>query len=385
LPESETTIAQVLRRQGYATAYIGKWHLDGPRRGGFTPPGPRRHGFDYWAAANCTHDYMHSHYYRDDPQPIWIEGYDADHYTGLAVRYIERHAARGPFCLFLSWGPPHDPYALMPPEYRVYRPEDIVLPPNCTLDTRDDLAGYYSHITALDRCFGRILGALAATGVADDTIVVFTSDHGDMLGSQGCHRKQRPWDESIRVPFALRYPGRVPSGLRTPVLLNVVDLMPTMLSLAGVAPPSSCEGLDLSHVACGSERGARPTSAFLQHCCTFADARDLPVWRGVRTERYTYAETRDGPWLLYDNDQDPHQLHNRVADADPVWRRQTRTLRDELHAWMDRVDDDFAPREDYWRRFGYTVDPYAQAPYTVDVGEPGGAASPTPNGPGSRW
>jgi len=384
LPVSETTIAQVLRREGYATGYIGKWHLDGPRRGGFTPPGPRRHGFDYWAVANCTHDYMHSHYYRDDPTPIWIEGYDADHQTDLAVRFIERHAGHWPFCLFVSWAPPHDPYQLMPPEYRVYQPGDIELPPNCTLDTREDLAGYYSHMTALDRCFGRIEAALGASGIADDTIVVFTSDHGDMLGSQGCHRKQRPWDESIMVPFALRHPGRVPSGLRTPALLNVVDLMPTLLSLAGVAAPTTCEGLDLSHAARGLQQGVRPSSAFLQHCCTFADARDLPVWRGIRTERYTYAETRDGPWLLYDNEDDPYQQHNRVDDRSSAWRQSRDELGDELHAWLDRLDDGFAPREHYWRRFGYTVDQYAQAPYTVDVGDPGEAAPSTPSGPGSQ-
>jgi len=364
LPVDETSIADVLGREGYATGYVGKWHLDGPLRGGFTPPGPRRQGFDFWAVANCTHNYMHSFYFRDEPEPIWIEGYDADHFTDLSIEFIREQAPRGPFCLFLSWGPPHDPYQLMPEEYKIHDPEDIELRPNCTEDTKSDIAGYYSHITALDRNVGRIRSALEELGIADDTILVFTSDHGDMLGSQGAHRKQRPWDESILVPFVLSYPRRVEAGQRSRTPLNSVDLMPTLLSLCGVDVPAVCEGLDLSHVALG-QPGPTPSSAFLQHACTFADARQLPEWRGIRSERYTYVRTLDGPWVLYDNANDPFQLENLAASAGHV------TLRDELdqelNDWLERTDDDFQPREVYWERFGYEVDRNLTVPYTNDV------------------
>jgi len=379
LPPDEVSIADVLKRAGYATGYVGKWHLDGPRRGGFTPPGPRRQGFDYWAVANCTHNYMHSHYYRDEPVPIFIEGYDADGHTDLAIEFIRRQSVEKPFCLFVSWGPPHDPYQLMPDEYKVYEPAEVELSPNRTQDTREergprgvadsvgcreDIAGYYSHTTALDRCFGRILRALDEAGMSDDTILVFTSDHGDMLGSQGVGKKQRPWDESIRVPFLLRYPRAVPAGRRTPALLNSVDLMQTLLGLAGVEAPATCEGTDLSHVMRG-EAGPTPSSAFLQHCCTFADARDVPEWRGIRSKRYTYIRTRSGPWLLYDNQNDPYQLENRASD--PTVRALQSELDEELNAWLAHCDDDFAPRDAYWERFGYTVDEWKQAPMTNDL------------------
>lgn len=358
LPVAERSIAHCFADAGYDTAYLGKWHLDGPHRGGFTPPGPRRQGFDYWAVANCTHDYLHSFYFRDDPQPIWIEGYDADHFTDLAVQYIRDHARGKPFCLFLSWGPPHDPCCLMPPEYLTYDGADLTLRPNATTTDRDELAGYYSHITALDRCFGRIDAALAEAGPADDTILVFTSDHGDMLGSQGLQRKQKPWEESIMVPFVLRYPRAVEAGRRVDTLINAPDVMPTLLSLAGLPIPEAVEGQDLSCAALGLPL-AEPSSAFISNPCPFIEA--IPEWRGVRTKRHTYVATLEGPWLLYDNEADPFQLRNLVDE--PTYRKVQADLQEELADWLNRLNDDFQPRDVYWGRFGYAVDQHFQMPH----------------------
>lgn len=360
LPESERTIAKVAREAGYRTGYIGKWHLDGPERGGFTPPGPRRQGFDWWAAANCTHDYLRSHYYRDDPSPIAIEGYDADAHTELAIEFLAE-SARDPFCLFVSWAPPHDPYQHMPSDYLIHRPEEIELPPNCPLDARADIAGYYSHMHALDRNIGRLVGFLDEMDLRRDTILVFTSDHGDMLGSHGCtHRKQAPWEESIHVPFVLSWPGGAPGGRRCDTLLNAVDLMPTLLGLMGLPVPEACQGTDLSHTALGAE-GSEPESAFLQHACTFADARALPEWRGVRTKRHTYIRTLEGPWLLYDNRSDPWQRDNLVGR--PEHGELEARLDADLDRWLERAGDDFAPQEVLWERFGYEVDEWNQMPH----------------------
>lgn len=362
LPTDEISIAHVLRAAGYDTAYLGKWHLDGPYRGGFTPPGPRRQGFDYWAVANCTHDYLHSFYFRDDPEPIWIEGYDADHFTDLAVEYIHAHRDR-PFCLFVSWGPPHDPYLLMPPQYMLHNPADIRLRPNVRGDWREAIAGYYSHIAALDRCVGRILRALDVLRMDQDTIVVFTSDHGDMLGSQGQPRKQRPWDESIRVPFVMRWPGHCPAGHQTPALLNAMDIMPTLLELVGLPVGQTVEGSSFAASALGAQF-CGPSSAFIHNTCPFGEP--LPEWRGVRTVRYTYVETRQGPWLLYDNEADPYQLSNLVDRAG--WAHVRRDLAEELRCWLQAVGDDFAPREAYWERFGFQVDEVGQIPCVFEVG-----------------
>lgn len=357
LPVTERSIAHVLNEAGYDTAYIGKWHLDGPHRSAFTPPGPRRQGFGYWAVSNCCHNYMHSFYYRDDPEPIWIEGYDADHFTDLTVDYVRGHQEQ-PFCVFLSFGPPHDPCLLMPDSYHVHNPDDIQLRPNVkNCDPREEIAGYYSHIAALDRNLGRIMAAVDETGLGDDTIVVFTSDHGDMLGSQGMHRKQKPWDESIMVPYAMRWPGHFAAGKRTDSLLNVPDLMPTLLDLAQVPIPETVEGESLAQAALTGEH-CGPESAFIYNICPFIEP--IPEWRGVRTVRHTYVKTLEGPWLLYDNEADPYQLKNLVNSPE-VAGVQAR-LEDELQGWLRRTRDDFGPRDEYWRRFGYTVDDKFQYP-----------------------
>ncbi len=369
LSTDETGIAHVLRDEGYRTGYVGKWHLDGQFRGGFTPPGPRRQGFDWWRVANCNHNYMNGYYYADDPEPVFMEGYDADWQTDQAIEFIEA-GGDDPFCLFLSWGPPHNPFWVMPEEYKAYTADDVTLRSNVPADmadaTREDLAGYWSHITALDACMGRLDAALDRTGVADDTIVVFTSDHGDMVGSQGMQRKQKPFDESIMVPWVMRWPGALTAGRRTDALINAPDVMPTLLSMMGADIPDAVEGTDLSHAALGTA-GDEPSSAFICSPCTFnADAAGLPEWRGVRTKTHTYVRTLDGPLLLFDNTADPYQNANLVAD--PEHAATLAALDGELAAWLDRLDDDFQPRETYIERFEYEVDERGIVPYLGEIG-----------------
>ncbi len=115
LPSHLPSLGTIARGHGYRTAYIGKWHLDGVPRTKFTPPGPRRSGFDFWAAYNCTHDYFHPKYYRDTPQVVEVDGYEPEVQTDLALAFLdEQRDAAEPFCLVLSWGPPHDPYDQVP-------------------------------------------------------------------------------------------------------------------------------------------------------------------------------------------------------------------------------------------------------------------------------
>ncbi len=365
LPVDELCIAEILRDEGYRTGYIGKWHLDGPFRGGFTPPGPRRQGFEFWAANDCTHAYMETFYYRDDPEPIYLDEYSSDGFTGIAIDFIAEHAA-DPFCLFLSWAPPHNPYHDMPAEYDIYDPATLELPDNTEEFARDDIAGYYGHITALDRNLGRLLNSLEESGIADDTIVVFTSDHGDMLGAHGLQRKQKPWDESIMVPWVMRWPGELPRGLRTDTLLNSPDVMPTLLSLMGVEIPDTVQGSDLSGAARGSG-GFEPTSAYIANPMPFpGDHHETGPWRGVRTKTHTYVEDEHGPWLLYDNGADPWQQTNLIGapESEDVRRR----LAVELAAWMQRIGDDGAPKNVWVERFGYQLNERGVVPYLTEVG-----------------
>ncbi|HEV7214049.1 MAG TPA: sulfatase-like hydrolase/transferase, partial [Chloroflexota bacterium] len=131
LPEDIPTIGASFQAAGYRTGYIGKWHLDGVPRDKWTPPGPRRHGFDDWAAFNCSHNYFRPNkYYRDTPEPVMAEGYEPEVQTDLALAFLAERDSR-PFCLFLSWGPPHDPYPMLPARYKaLYDPQRLTLRPN---------------------------------------------------------------------------------------------------------------------------------------------------------------------------------------------------------------------------------------------------------------
>ena len=346
LRNGEVTIAEVLKKQGYKTGYVGKWHLEWHREP-FVPK-DRRQGFDYWAVRNCAHDYFDSFVCTDTPDRVPLPGYEPDGQTGLAIDFM-RECGRDPFCLFLSWGTPHNPY-VAPKEYlAMYQSSQIWQRPNVQGDYQDTIARYYAMITNLDDNLGRLLGALDELGIAQDTIMVFTSDHGDMLGSQGHELKQRPWEESIHVPFILRYPGKIKAGSTIDVMTNSVDVMPTLLSLAGVPIPGNVQGLDLSRFPLG-KTGSRPKSVFLQNIypCDHALKTNIGPWRGVRTPRYTYVRWRDAGWVLYDNAADPYQLNNLIDN--PEAREIQEVLEKDLQGWLDRTGDDFASTEEWKKR-----------------------------------
>lgn len=367
LRTDETSIAHVLKAAGYATAYIGKWHLNGPDRRAWVPPGALRQGFDYWAAANFDHNYDRSVYFAgDSPEPVVWDGFDAEAQTGLAIHYLCGRKRGKPFCLFLSWGPPHHPYRTVPKRFLdMYDPGEIPARPNCPHPPREDLWGYYAQTTFLDEQMGRLLAALSELGLDENTILAFSSDHGDMHGSHGVYKKQWPWDESIRVPFILRYPPRVRGGSTMPFPISVIDVMPTLLGLAGVAVPGSVEGVDLSPwIADG--RADPPSSVLLMNPCPFSigdprgpdqvpDYRGMRMeYRGVRTARYTYVRTIDRPWLLYDNQEDPYQMRNVMDDAG--YRSLVAELEGEMRGHMERIGDEFLPKESYYRKFNLRID-----------------------------
>ena len=341
-------LGTLTRAAGYRTGYVGKWHLDGVPRLRFTPPGPRRHGFDFWAVCNCSHRYFQAQYFRDTPEPVRIEGYEPVAQTDLAIAFLEQEDPR-PFCLTLSWGPPHNPYRQAPDEYlALYDPAAVTLrpnvPPDCDSDrAAGELAGYYAHITALDAQLGRLLDVLDRTGQAANTIVVFTSDHGDMLWSHGRTRKQQPFEESVRVPFLIRRPGCIVEGVRSHALLSAVDFAPTLLSLMGIGTDSGMEGDDLSAVVRG-EAQSGPDAVLLMDLVTVDEGRrsGLREWRGLRTATHTYARFADGePWVLFDNVADPLQRHNLVDD--PASRALRADLEAELGRRLHRLTDRCLP------------------------------------------
>lgn len=372
LRDDGTSLAEAFNEAGYQTAAIGKWHLDGHGRSSYIPP-ERRQGFQYWKVLECTHNYNRSPYYaQDDPTQLIWDGYDAVAQTDDVIEYL-KNVGDEPFFCYLAWGPPHNPYESAPPKYRaMYDPAEIALrdnvPEKAQAGARRDLAGYYAHCTALDDCMGRLLDAINEAGLAENTIVVFTSDHGDMIGSQGERRKQRPWDESIRVPMLVRLPRSLTSAdsyeareMQFP--LNTPDLMPTLLGLCGIAAPESAEGVDRSAIVLGTEPDR--DGAALITCPTPFGEWTRPVggkeYRGVRTSRYTYVRDRNGPWLLYDNEKDPFQLANLVGRDDIA--EVQKDLNEALGAILKERNDEFRSGWDYIEEWGYPTDKNGTVPY----------------------
>jgi len=346
--------ADALNDAGYDTAYIGKWHVHGPKRSVFIEPQYRR-GFKHWRGFECTHSYNESYYYADTPEKLRWDGYDAEAQAGAACRYLRERAGQAePFALFLSWGPPHDPYQTAPERFRaLYRAEDIQLRPNVPEEAaeraRETLAGYYAHCGALDEYFGALLAELERAGLAENTIVVFTSDHGDMHGSHGLWMKQWPHEESIRVPFLLRWPaglGDTARELKAPV--NSPDIMPSLLGLCGAPIPDTVEGCDFSPILRGEaevDDGDAYLACFVPfHQMTYSNGgRD---YRGLRTERYTYVRDHAGPWLLFDNETDPYQLNNLAGDADLCAE-----FEEKLQRKLKKLNDPFAQGSELLRKY----------------------------------
>lgn len=358
LGNKAVSIAQAYSKAGYDTAYIGKWHLDGHGRSSYIPP-DRRQGFNYWKALECNHDYNNSHYYSgNDPTKRKWNGYDVIAQTRDAQQYISEHASNSrPFVLFLCWGTPHNPYQTAPQRYRdMFNPDSIKLRANVKCDSRVDLAGYYSHIVAMDECLGELMQSIDKAGIRDNTILVFTSDHGDMLGSQNTRRKQCPWDESVRVPFLLRYPsvlGR--GGRKIAVPIGTPDIMPTLLSLSGIDIPNTVEGSDFSGLIKGT--GKTEDNAVLITCISpFAEWAKPKgrEYRGIRTSRYTYVRDIAGPWLLYDNESDPYQMTNLAGS--PENAKLQEKLDATLKGLLRKTHDDFLPGSKYVEQWGYSVD-----------------------------
>jgi len=372
----------VLTGAGYQTAYIGKWHLYANQLGNhtdpknsFTPPGPHRLGFDgYWAAYGFHHNYYNAYYHTDSPEKIFYgKGvYEPDAQTDMMIDYIARASKSDkPFAAFLSFGNPHDPWNPnnVPKKFiDMFKDVDFPNPPKYR-DQNDKYADgwgrlrpqqrknlpewrryYYAMTANLDWNIGRLMSALDGMGLAEDTIVVFSSDHGEMFGAHGRRAKNIFYEEACRIPFLIRWPKKIAAGTRPDACLSTVDIMPTVLSLMGLRIPEAVEGMDLSGCALG-EKAAEPAAALLQNTGACAAWQNGYEWRALRDKRYTYAVYRiDRSQLLFDNIADPYQMKN-LAD-DPGYKQTVRRFSRMLAARMESINDTFA--ECTWYRDNWT-------------------------------
>ena len=359
LPAASVTMAELFKEAGYKTCYIGKWHLDGMGRFEYTPT-ERRQGFEYWKALECSHDYNNLHYYSgdSDEKHFW-EGYSPYAETEDAISYIRENARSDrPFLMVLAWGAPHFPHHTAPGDLQeIFNPENIILRENVSQEMKEiakkESVGYYAHILALDSCMGKLQNALDQAGISENTILVFTSDHGEMMGSQGVRPKQKqvPWAESVKVPFLLRYPARYgKKKLVVDAPINTPDILPTLLSLAGLPVHDAIEGEDMSRAIENKEEAA-DKAALIMSVSPFAGKAD--EYRGIYTQRYAYVKTLEGPWFLFDHEKDPLQMDNLVGNAG--YEKLQKKLELVLQEELTKVGDEFMPRQYYIDKWGYNL------------------------------
>ncbi len=355
------TIADVFNENGYDTAYFGKWHVDGwhereGRAAWHVVPPERRGRFNTWLGYDNNNSQWDSYVHGHDEDgkeyaPYRLPGFETDCLTDMLLDYLKlKSEKKENFFAVLSVQPPHDPYTA-PAEYmRRYSPAKLQLRPNVpnipdVLDTaRNELAGYYALIENIDANVGRLVETLHELDLDENTQVLFFSDHGDMHGSHGHHRKTSPYEESIRVPFLIfggrsRYNGKV--GLN-PAPINHVDVGPTSLGLCGIEAPDWMEGFDYSGTRLKTKDCVNPPdSAYIQSVIPTGHGNSIDkAWRGIVTvDGWKYVCFENCEWLLFNLNTDPYEQSNLAHNS--RYKEKRRELMARLQKWVDDTDDDF--------------------------------------------
>lgn len=354
------TLAECLRDAGYVTQVIGKWHVHS---------WPHEVGFDHYLIPRVHHAHSAQVFTRDGGPEFAPPGFSVDFEADEVAGFLESGNRDRPFFLYYNISPPHCPVADIPEAYRtMYDPEKLRLRENAdetrienreywykvyrwdfrhyafrlphteTLppgyDLRHLAAEYFGAVSWMDSAVGRMLDALERAGIADDTLVVFVSDHGDNLGSHGLVQKGSENDESLRVPLLLAGPGVAAGSRVASSVASLVDLMPTLLEAAGLAVPAHCQGESLMDAAKGAAPDGR--AAF------FETVRGT----GLRSPDRTYALPRDednrlgdSPFVAHDAVADPYQYDNLAGSC--IWPELDARLRarDAIYPWSTLEDE----------------------------------------------
>jgi len=319
LPRGQKTLAHHFRDGGYETAYIGKWHLAS------SDPVHKeeRGGYEHWQAANILEFTSWAYdtvLFDADNNKLKLPGYRVDALTDAAIRYIDGPHAK-PYFLFLSFLEPHhqnqhDDYPA-PDGYADRLRDRLTLPPDLAAlggTSQQHYPGYMGMIQRLDEAFGRLIDALKSLGQLDDTIILFSSDHGCHFKTRNSEYKRSCHEASVRVPTLFHGPGFTGKGVHEG-LVSLIDLPPTLLAAAGLPVPSEMQGRAIVPGAVSDDE------------TMFIQISESHVGRALRTHRWKYEVVAPGGdgWndkdassyaetFLYDLDADPYELDNKVAD-----------------------------------------------------------------------
>lgn len=350
LPDSEVTLAETLDRAGYATAGIGKMHFNSDQKHGFavridTPE------YRAWLAQQSkvdSFDFPAQPPWRPfkDPARIWLNAealpiaeadarMEGTYYAQQAARFLEQPHDK-PFFLMVSFYEPHSPFRF-PLEYRgrhqaaqftapLPGPEDDAQIPAVfrnlsPADKQGIAAAYYTSVEYMDKNVGLVLDALERSGQSQDTIVVYLSDHGYMLGQHGRFEKHTSYEEAVRAPLVIRYPRRIGAGRVSRAFVELVDLVPTIHSLCNFPQSGPLQGRTLMPLLAGKTTKHRDYVVVEYAPNEEAMIRDeywkLVYERGVvrRSDGYdTVGPLVPDQFRLYDLHQDPGEMHNVAAD-----------------------------------------------------------------------
>ncbi|ANE45908.1 arylsulfatase [Paenibacillus swuensis] len=319
LPEGTRTLAHYFREAGYRTGYIGKWHLADEN----PVPEAKRGGYDYWLGANAlemTSDAYDAVLFNNDNERVKLPGYRVDALADDAIRFIDREQ-NDPFFLFLSFLEPHhqnhrDDY----PSPDVYQESYTGrwAPPDLAAlggTSAQHLGGYYGMVKRLDEALGRVWDAVKSLDLADDTIILFTSDHACHFKTRNAEYKRSCHESSIRVPTALIGPGFDSRG-QIRELISLIDIPPTLLKAAGIPVPDAMQGRPIQPLL-RRETEDWPDDVYVQ-------ISEAQIGRALRTSRWKYSVASPEPnrtdassdtyveEYLYDLQADPYELHNLI-------------------------------------------------------------------------
>ncbi|MGB1129006.1 MAG: sulfatase family protein, partial [Haloferula sp.] len=328
LPDEAVTHASLLREAGYRTAYIGKWHM-GKQRG-------QRPGFDYSASFIGQGIFMDCPF-EINGEPTPTQGWVDDVSTDFAIEWLKKNHEQ-PFSMVFGFKSPHSPRGgkNLPERLReTYAGEKSRPAPN--MDIRPIFRSpeniwsglaensihldYMRHITGVDENLGRLLDTLESLGVAEDTVVVYSSDNGYYLGEHRSGDKRSLYEESLRIPMLVRYPRKFPEGTTVDQMVLNIDLAPTFLEMAGVKIPGAMQGKSWKALAMGQSLPNWRTSFLAEY---YKEMGDVPTVVAVRTDRAKFVHYPNHPeWTeVFDLKNDPYEIKNLAED-----QKRTETLR----------------------------------------------------------